>query len=344
VNPPCGFPSPLCFSVGLALLGAAFPVGATPERNTADELEQKLAERDAVIAGLLRRVEALERQLGIPTPAAEPQKGLPPPPSRQPDTRSGSAPAPGNGTPADRIQTLEDSSRALERSLVVTGGLLLPQGTFEVQPSIQYSFGRTDSVRAPRDGVPATSTQDVRSDDFTGSLGVRVGLPWTSQLDVSLPFVYSKTQVTFGGAADSSSAAGLGDIQIGLSKQLSRDRDWVPGLIGSVVWKPATASANIVDFVSPTNTAARPISLTTGFDAVALGLTAIKRKDPLVFFGGYSHLFVLSDRRDGTEVSPGDSNGVNFGAILAASPEVSLRGSFGVTYTDPFRLNGLKIE
>jgi hypothetical protein len=43
-------------------------------------------------------------------------------------------------------------------------------------------------------------------------------------------------------------------------------------------------------------------------------------------------------------VSPGDSNGVNFGAILAASPEVSLRGSFGVTYTDPFRLNGLKIE
>jgi hypothetical protein len=349
VNRPRSFLQALLLTGMIFLLGTAGPSQAAPKGRTLEELERKLAERDrklaerdAVIADLLRRVESLERQVGQSLPTASDAQRSSPPPAPQADARTGAAAA--RNAPVDRDEAAEDSNRALERSLVITGGLLLPAGTFELQPSIQYSFSRIGGVPIATGTGVTTAARDVRSDNVTASLGLRAGLPWTSQLDITLPFLYGTSDVIIGGTKDSTSAAGLGDLQVGLSKQLTQDREWVPGLIGSVTWKPATASASVVNLFSPTNTASRPISLTTGFDAVALGLTAIKRKDPLVFFGGYAHSFVFPDRRGGTKVSPGDSNGMNVGAILAASPDVSLRSSFNASYTDAFRLNGRKVE
>jgi hypothetical protein len=44
-----------------------------------------------------------------------------------------------------------------------------------------------------------------------------------------------------------------------------------------------------------------------GFDVVQTTLTAVKRNDPLVFLGSYTHSFNLATQRNGVAIAPGDA-------------------------------------
>ena len=64
--------------------------------------------------------------------------------------------------------------RALERTLVREGALVLPPWTFELTP--QFSYAHWDSVQAPF----------IRN-SYSAGLSFRMGLPWTSQVTVAVP-------------------------------------------------------------------------------------------------------------------------------------------------------------
>jgi hypothetical protein len=212
----------------------------------------------------------------------------------------------------------------------------------EIQPSFQYAYSNTATTLFGSSTTgPTSATQSTREDQAIATLAFRAGLPWASQLDVSLPYSYVRTRASGGSIQSAQSTGGLTDLQIGLSHQFLNDVGWQPGLIGTVAWKPATSTPNIVNFFNGTNL--RPFSRSIGFNEVSAGFNVVKRKDPIVFTASYSLVFAFSDTRNGTTIDPGDSNNFSAGAVLAASPDVSLLANVSASYFDKIKSGGTSI-
>lgn len=294
---------------------------------TVRELESELAKRDALINDLQRRVQALEERLR--------QTASPPSATAQALT---SAPRPTSQQPADDASDEEVLARALERSLVRSGAVLLTRGQWELEPGVQYDYTRRSGLGI--EGATVVS-KDFRRETYMLGLGLRVGLPWSSQLELAIPYGRQRVESVTGAAASTSAETGLGDIQLGISKQLRAEREGRPGLIGNLTLQRSTGASNLGLLAIPTagSLAATP-SLGTGYDALHARLTATKRMDPLVFVGSVAHSFNHSTNAGGARVKASDSNTVGFRAILAASPEVSLRTGFSLTRSGDFRING----
>jgi len=115
----------LAASLAIACGAALFATTANAE--TVDELKRELAAKKAYIAKLERRLRDLEQRSPAPKPTLVTAPVAPPPP------RVAVAPAP-PPSPED-----EEMERALERTLVREGALVLPPWTFELTP--QFSYG-----------------------------------------------------------------------------------------------------------------------------------------------------------------------------------------------------------
>jgi hypothetical protein len=308
---------------------------------TMQELMRQLQERDLLILDLRRRVEALERQgsatadRALPDrPAASPQTS----PSAQQPAAPGGQPAAraGSGTPAPgQFEVDEEAAeRALERALVVTGALLLPVGQADVQASLAYIRSEQDAPALfPAQGGQLIASQEVRRDTFASALFLRFGLPFESQLEIGIPYRYVDqevvTEVGFGARAESAAhGSGFGDVSLGLAKGLLHERRWWPDLIGRVTWD--TDSGKRSDGNVP---------LGGGFNEIQGSLTMTKRQDPLVFLGSASYATTFEE----DDVKPGDALGFSVGALLAASPETSLRVILNQTFVDELQVNGRAI-
>jgi hypothetical protein len=232
-------------------------------------------------------------------------------------TVSDQAPAQGPAPSMPPQTSDEDINRALERALVRQGGLLLSSGTAEIGPNLQYSHQSIDTIA-------------FRRDAFGPALDLSVGLPWSSQFAVQVPYVIEYRRTAVG----SHNSNGLGDISLSLSHQLVDDQEGVPGLIGAFNYSIATGRNTL--FSQPV-----PIGLGTGFDSAGASLTAVKRVDPLVLFATYAFMHNFSGTQGGNSVDLGNSNGLRFGTILATSPATSLRTDFSLTFFDKTRFNGI---
>jgi hypothetical protein len=162
---------------------------------------------------------------------------------------------------------------------------------------------------------------------------LRAGLPWRSQLELSLPYVFEHRR----NGTVSTDSSGFGDWSLGISHQLLNERSSVPGLIGAINYKPASGRNTVFE-------SATPVALGSGFDAVQGALTAVKRVDPLVFFGNYSFTHNFSSNKNGIKVAPGDAHGLRFGTILATSPGTSLRAAFNLILFDKTKFDGVARE
>lgn len=266
--------------------------------------------RDALIEELRQRIEALEKRLDKPAP---------PPPAPSPAAPPSPAPAakPAPTPSASEEQAREDEgARALERTLVREGGLVLPKGAIEVDPRFQYTYRGSAGLRiATNGGVAQVVDQDVKRNDFEASLGMRIGLPGSFQAEVRLPYVWLReTRATSSVLSESERASGWGDLELGLTKQLLvADRGRL-GALGSLNWKPVTGHHEL-----------GRLSPGSGFAQLQAALTAVKREDPLVFFGTTSYVRIFEREQSGVDVDPGDAIGIKAGTLLAASPETSLR-------------------
>jgi hypothetical protein len=280
--------SRLTASFAIACGAALFSTTANAE--TVEELKRELAAKKAYIAKLEQRLSDLEKR----PPAAKPTVIMAP-----------GAPPPGRVAVAAPPPEDDEMERALERTLVREGALVLPPWTFEVTP--QFSYGHWDSVQDPF----------IRNSYSTG-LSFRMGLPWQSQVTVSLPYVWNEGRDPF------PSSSGLGDAGVLLSKELLiDDGGWIPNLVGSVGWTSPTSRG----------TAFSPIPYVSGFQG---GLTASKRLDPVVVFLGASYFSSASRDIAGTQSNPSDVVGLRMGGSLAISPATSITTGFNIAYlTNP---------
>ena len=317
-------------------------------------------ERDAVIEDLMRRVNELEhrgaspkvrspgaadgnaeiaRPIPRPSPTAAPKIAASQPQGAQlpaqapaaaagehkPSDKSQSQPAPGQFTIDE-----EAAQRALERTLVATGALLVPFGQVEVQPTFGYTRRELDNpvlFRAER--ATSFATEKVKRNELTGTLNLRGGLPWDSQLEFGLPYNYSHQENVLSSEAQrltqNRSGGALGDLSVGLAKTVVRERGWLPDLITRITYDSNTGQKRN-----------NGVFLDEGINQLTGEIDLLKRQDPLAFVatGFYGHAF----EDDG--VKPGNEFGASLGAFLAASPETSLRFQLQQTFVNDIKVNG----
>jgi hypothetical protein len=275
--------------------------------------------RDALIDELRRRIEVLEKR--------QEQKPAPPPAAPAPKP----APKPAASEQAGRE---DEGARALERTLVRTGGLVVAKGTFELEPRLQYSYRGFEGLRIVTEGgVSQIAPQDISRNQLEASLALRAGLPWSMQAEIRVPYVWAyEDRATLSASRDSERVSGLGDVELALAKQFLDERRGRPALLGSLSWKSATGEHDL-----------GRLSPGSGFPQLQGALTAVMRQDPLVFFGTASYARVFERERSGADVDPGDSVGLKVGTLLAASPETSLRAAFDFTRSGRARVAGSSV-
>lgn len=315
-----------------ALFAAPLP-SAAAEAPTTRQLLDKIEQRDALIDDLQRRVRELENRAARPAPAPTPPSAAapgpsssPPPPGPAPAARPKAAAA----APGQFEVDEEAAQRALERTLVITGALLLPYGQFEVQPGFLYTRSQNDFpalVRAGNGTVAAAV--DSRADAIGGNVFMRLGLPLDSQLEFYVPYqsIDREVVVRQGGTVlsdDDNRGTGFGDIRLGLAKTLLREKHWWPDVIARFTWDSDTGQ-------TPSR-----VALGSGFDELQGSVTLTKRQDPLVFIGSVAYQSAFEKR----DIRPGDVLSFSLGAVLAASPETSLRVVLSQNFIDRVEVNG----
>jgi hypothetical protein len=266
-------------------MGMLFLVLSTPSlAQSVEELQRRLADKETENQQLRQRIKILEREVT---------------PTRIEHTRRG------------RIasdQDEDESNRALERALVREGGMMLSPGTLELEPNFAYSY-RNDNF------------SQTRRHSLGPALVFRAGLPWRSQIEASLPYVFERRR----DSTVSNNSNGIGDFTISLSRQLMNERPSAPALIGTIQYQASTGKNTIFE-------SGRPVALGSGFDSIHGSVTALKRIDPLVIFGNYTVTHIFSKKKEGIKVDLGNSQTLRLGTALATGPDTSLRTALSMTF------------
>ena len=206
----------------------------------------------------------------------------------------------------------DELNRALERTLVQQGAMVLPARVYEIEPQISYAHWDRD--RGPFRYV------------WTAALSARAGVGWGSLVELRVPYVHAATA--------SDSATDLGDLSIALVKQLAAEQRGRPGLLASLGWVTHTGQDAFNGQV-PTG---------SGFSVPQAALTAVKRDDPLVYFGSASYSAPRGRDISGVRVELGNAVGLRGGAILAATPHSSINVGLNLASVAASRVDGQRVS
>ncbi len=314
-------------------------------------LLQKLNERDAVIDDLNQRVKLLESQQEAPAPEQQsPSTTVAPVNKAQTPDQPSPAASPDQQTQTDtpsEDQAKEKSSaggfavdelaaeRALDRSLIQTGAILLPFRQMELQPFFSYirRVNNFPSLVTNNLGQLAVRAGDIQRNEFGTGIFFRAGLPFESQLELRLPArIVNQTTVAPVGLTNvneiSRTGAALGDISVGIAKTLLRERNWIPDLVGRFTWDSDSGK------ITSNN-----VFMGTGFNEFRFSMTALKRQDPLAFTSSFDYQTAL--KKNG--INPGDQYILSLGASLAASPYTSLALSLQQIWREKTKISNVNL-
>jgi hypothetical protein len=237
--------------------------------------------------------------------------------------------APSVVSPEDR----DRADRALERTLVERGGLLLDAGRFEIVPQISYAHADA----SPRLAAAGTVEQ-VQLRRFTGGLTLRLGLPLRLQAEGEFPFVYAQQTPDQVGTAPraTASGSGLGDVRATVTWHLVRSGGSVPDVLVTGFWKSRTGRSAL-------DPEPAEVPLGTGIQQVGGGISLVKAVDPVVLLGSVTVGESVPRRLHVGWIDPGVEVAISTSAILAVSPETSLSFGLDQSYSQTARLAGTSI-
>jgi hypothetical protein len=315
--------------------GAASPptVVCVPVRSGAEQAAQPPAREPAAPSGgsASGSAGAAAPAEGAPAPArvaVAPSAGAIPGPAAPP-----SSPAePPAGRTARDEQERAAAERALERALVQKGALVVRPGGVEIVPEISYAYGDSSPPR----GAPLDAPAGARSEILTGTMTLRLGLPLRLQAEARAPYVFAR--VTPGGdsAEGPAERSGLGDVRLGLTWHLVRNRGSLPDLLAGGFWKSRSGRTAFDD-------PARRAPLGTGIEQFGGTLAIVKAVDPVVLLATGTYAVSAARWIPQGWLEAGDQFGASAGAVLAVSPETSLSFSLDAQHARPYRLDHVTV-
>lgn len=274
----------------------------------------------------------------------------------QPVPSENNSQTPGQTDSEDRPQ----SDKAVDQLLLDQGGVLLPPGKFQIEPSIDYTSISSDRVNISGFSIfnaiviGSIRVDDVNRDIITGALTARYGLARRMQVDVRVPYVYrNDTETTGIGTGDATerriTGNGLGDVGLTLSWQPFAAQGWRPATIFRVQAEfPTGKSAFEIERIAPEENSPERILTAaptgSGFYTVSPGVTFVWPVDPVVLFAGGSYSYTFKRRfAEFGLIEPGHGFEFFTGLNMSINERVSMNFSFLDKQRFATRSNGVKI-
>src|SRR5262249_17992546 len=138
-----------------------------------------------------------------------------------------------------------------------------------------------------------------------------------------------------------SNRGGLGDISLTLQKQVLHEKGWVPDLLVNVAYTANTGSTSLA--AQQVSTFPFAVGTGSGFNQLGAGVIALKRQDPLVFLAGFQYTHSFPSTISGVSTTLGDQYFIRAEAILAASPDTSLRVGWLTTFQQQNTFGGVNL-
>lgn len=335
----------LCGAAVVALAGLAV-APAVAQSPSADvelkllELERVLERQRLEIQSLREELLQLQRGRG---PAAggirqAQQDALPPPQAPQQPVGQ---PPPQQEAPRPEVQAIPE-----------LGGVLTPEGTLVLEPSVQYSHSQVN--RFTFLGVEILDTfliglieaQDADRDLYQAAVTARYGITDRLEVELKVPYIYRDDEISFiipqvdpdTELTQDADGHGIGDIELGLHYQINSGRgDW-PIFIGNLRYKSPSGKGPF-DVDRGPNGLETELATGSGFHGIEPSVTILYPNDPAVLFANFGYFFHLPDDVNETfndqtigEVDPGDAFRMSFGFAYS----INERSSFTLGYKHDF--------
>lgn len=278
-----------------------------------------------------------------------------------PDTSE--TPAPAGTPPAGAGGTAEEdrpqSEKPPEQLLVERGGVLLPAGVLQLEPSIEYDYYSNNNVAVNGFTIfDAIIIGNVRVDDLnrnivTAAATARYGVTDRIQVESRVPFIYRKDSTTFGVGTNTqqefqSDGYGIGDVEFtGSYQPIIGDGAWIPDTILRIKTRVPTGKSAFdigTEDIGNNRTVLSEPPTGSGFYGVGAGFTLVWRVDPVVFFGGFSYTNNIPDDKGSSgDINPGDVYEYFGGINVALSELVSMNLSFDDQLVSSTQQDGNKV-
>ncbi len=239
------------------------------------------------------------------------------------------------------------------------GGVLLKKGDLVLTPAIEYARSSATLVSIegfsiiPAINIGTFEVSNVARDVLTSSIGARLGVTNSFEIEGKIPYVYRKDSTTgrpVGGGSVASSTTnltrdGLGDIEVGAHYQINKGKNGWPFFIGNMRVKSITGEGPF-EIPTDTNGLLTDLPTGTGFYAFQPSVTAIFPSDPVVYYANVGYMYNMERDFGGTvgEVDPGDSISGSFGMSMSLNDRASF--SLGYSHSTVFETeqNGRSIN
>ncbi len=226
----------------------------------------------------------------------------------------------------------------IEKTLIEKGGILLPKGEWQLEPSFTYAHISANRIAflgftiIPVLVVGEISSEEVKRDIFVSTLTSRYGLGDNLQWELKVPYRYQHDRVDVAATSETTrDLSGIGDVETGLYYQLLYEQGWIPDMIAGVSVKSRTGKEPY----------GRDIGLGTGHWAIKTNMVAVKSSDPAILFGslGYTYNFERDDITDYGTVKPGDTFEYSLGAAFALNYQLALNFQLEQRITPKMEMN-----
>ncbi|MCA9399589.1 MAG: transporter [Candidatus Omnitrophica bacterium] len=244
-----------------------------------------------------------------------------------------SAPSSSSMTDTDMDETVAGGEKAesIERTLQQKGSVLLPKGTLQIEPSLNYAHFSSSRINIQGlQVVPIVigdvTTETVRRDILFWTLAAKYGMLDNLQGEIRIPYRFQYDRISNNTLTSETTrnTNGLGDVELGLSRQIGWESGIMPDLIAGISVKPPSGRSYGHD-----------IGLGTGHWSVRTSLVAAKSSDPVVVFGSLSYISNIkrNDIPDFGTIDPGDSFAYSVGTAIALSYQTAINFSFDNSIT-----------
>lgn len=361
---------------------AAIDAGAAPpERRSLDERVRQLEERVGQQERLLELYRRFSADPGAAPAARTPTVAVAAPapggarltpvqdgprPGAPSATGGGGTAAPpaagAAGAAGAASEERPESEKPLDQLLIEAGGVLLPPGTLQLEPGVEYLHASSNQVVLSgvtffdAINIGTFRVDAVDRDVVTTSLSARLGLLRGLQLETEIPYVYARSQTNFGigqsggvGQEEiTNDTFGIGDIDAGLSWQALYARRWIPDTVLRLRARFPTGKS-VFDIGTETTEGGRVVLNESPTGSGVYGLnpsaTLVWRVDPVVFFagGGYTYNFE-NDFKNNRRVDPGDVIEYFGGMNVSLSELVAFNLSFIDQIAGSTEVNGSKLD
>jgi len=266
-----------------------------------------------------------------------------------PDTGEAAPSPPATEVPTATEEQRPESEKPTDQLLLERGAILLPPGTLQIEPSIEYTHISANQIAISGftifDAIVIGNIEvdDLSRDIFTTSVAARYGVTDRIQVEGRVPFLYRTDSEIFGFGTNnqdefSADNFGLGDVETSVSYQpLIGDGAAIPDTILRAHARfPTGENPFEIDTrdLGSNRTVLEEPPTGSGFYGVGGGATFVWRVDPVVFFTGVDVTVNLPRTFDSTgDIDPGDTYQAFGGVNVQLSELVSLNLSFVDQYT-----------